>query len=381
MRGRRKEKEKLPSGITADYTASFLAAVDRSESPGTSNNPSNVSLLSGTVSSLAFSSYTTDGISLTQSDSSETSLNSLNNLPPQPGGKGLPVVPPRPPKRGILKGPRISIHKEASVSTDLEITINTSPSIVSIENNSTNGFYIINGQENSSHELLRNTLQNEVIAYQNVPLNGGAMNGQSDNYPGNNLLAITSTSPSADSLTDTTTNSSFATPPFSLSPVGESQGYSRWSRATNFEEIALPLPPVIKLTLPKPRILTIQRQPAPRTDFGFSLRRAMIVERNFDTHSSGQAIQMKAVIFAEPGTVVQHNNETGLLPGDRLLEVNGIPVDNKTREEIINLIKTSKDSVTVKVRHLLLLKHVPPEKKEGRHWYLLHFYLERKTIY
>lgn len=337
-----------------------MAAVDRSESPGTSTNPSGVSHLSGTVSSLAFSSYTTDGMSLTQSDSSETSLNSLNNLPPQLGGKGLPVVPPRPPKRGILKGPRISIHKEASVSTDLEITINTSPSIMSMPNNSTNGFYN-NRQENSSHELLRNTLQNEVISYQNVPLNGGAMNGQNDNYPGNNLLAITSTSPSADSLTDTTTNSSFATPPFSLSPVGESQGYSRWCRATTFEEIALPLPPVIKLTLPKPRILTIQRQPAPRTDFGFSLRRAMIVERNFDTQSSGQAIQMKAVIFAEPGTVVQHNNETGLLPGDRLLEVNGIPVDNKTREEIINLIKTSKDSVTVKVSNFFKLK-MPPKK-------------------
>lgn len=58
---------------------------------------------------------------------------------------------------------------------------------------------------------------------------------------------------------------------------------------------------------------------------------------------------MKAVVFAEPGAMVQHNNETGLLPGDKLLEVNGIRVDEKSREEIIDLIKGSKDSVTVKV--------------------------------
>lgn len=61
-------------------------------------------------------------------------------------------------------------------------------------------------------------------------------------------------------------------------------------------------------------------------------------------------MRSKAVIFAEPGTIVQHHNETGLLPGDRLIEVNGIPVDDKSREEIIGLIKSSGTSVTVKVQ-------------------------------
>lgn len=217
----------------------------------------------------------------------------------------------------------------------------------------------------SSNELIRNTLQNELITYQNLPAapqNGGEVNGEPSGYSlGNNLLVVTSTSPSNDSLTDTTTNSSFATPPFSLSPVAESQGFHRWSRTANFDDFNLPLPPVIKLILPKPRELKINRQPPPRNDFGFSLRRAMIVERNFENWGAAPqlgsplggapkpSIQMKAVIFAEPGTVVQHNNETGLLPGDRLLEVNGIPVDDKTREEIIDLIKNSKESVTVKV--------------------------------
>lgn len=62
---------------------------------------------------------------------------------------------------------------------------------------------------------------------------------------------------------------------------------------------------------------------------------------------------MRAVIFAEPGTMVQHHNETGLLPGDKLLEVNGIPVEEKTREEIIDMIKASGESVTLKVSGLL----------------------------
>lgn len=160
-----------------------------------------------------------------------------------------------------------------------------------------------------------------------------------------NTQVVTSASPSADSLTDTT-NSSFATPPFSLSPVGESQGFSRWRSSVSFEEqgIELQLPEIVPLELPEPRELTIQRQPPPRNDFGFSLRRAVIVER-----TANGVTQMRPVIFAEPGALVQHNNDTGLLPGDRLIEVNGINVDDKSREEIIDLIKSSASSVTVKV--------------------------------
>jgi myosin-18 len=67
----------------------------------------------------------------------------------------------------------------------------------------------------------------------------------------------------------------------------------------------------------------------------------------------------RAVIFAEPGVIVQHNNETGLLPGDRLLEVNGVVVDDKGREEIIDLIKSSGCSVTVKVSNSFIFHCLP----------------------
>ncbi|XP_050457787.1 unconventional myosin-XVIIIa-like isoform X1 [Cataglyphis hispanica] len=366
--GRRKEKEKLPSGITADYSASFFAHLDRDLLDATQNADSGPgSTISAGTSSWS-SVRTPDG--LMQSDSSEASLTSLttttttsSTTTSHAGGKNLPPLPPKPPKRGILKGPRLSVNS----------------GIVSVlpEENA-----LPNGTETSYQEasnlLVRNTLQNEVIAYQNVPTHFNSVlnkdetcseeetvcqatwrvattpqqtvlqqqQQQHHQIDAKLLQVVTSASPSADSLTDTT-NSSFATPPFSLSPVGESQGFSRWRSSVSFEEqgIELQLPELVPLELPEPRELTIQRQPPPRNDFGFSLRRAVIVER-----AANGVTQMRPVIFAEPGALVQHNNDTGLLPGDRLIEVNGINVDDKSREEIIDLIKSSASSVTVKVQ-------------------------------
>nr|XP_012216903.1 PREDICTED: unconventional myosin-XVIIIa-like isoform X2 [Linepithema humile] len=369
--GRRKEKEKLPSGITADYSASFFAHLDRDLLDGTQNAGSGPgsAVNAGTSS---WTNRTPDG--LTQSDSSETSLTSLTTTTTtsstttshaggQAGGKCLPPLPPKPPKRGILKGPRLS----------------GASSVLSEENALPNGTET--SYQEASNLLVRNTLQNEVIAYQNVPTHLNNVLNKDEIYSEEEtvcqttwrvtphqqtvqqhyqqqqqqqhhqidsklLQVVTSASPSADSLTDTT-NSSFATPPFSLSPVGESQGFSRWRSSVSFEEqgIELQLPEIVPLELPEPRELTIQRQPPPRNDFGFSLRRAVIVER-----AANGVTQMRPVIFAEPGALVQHNNDTGLLPGDRLIEVNGINVDDKSREEIIDLIKSSASSVTVKAR-------------------------------
>ncbi|KAL0102829.1 hypothetical protein PUN28_018253 [Cardiocondyla obscurior] len=369
--GRRKEKEKLPSGITADYSASFFAHLDRDLLDAAQN------AAPGSTISAGASSWTTrTPDSLMQSDSSEASLTSLTTTTTtsstttsfagiQSGGKCLPPLPPKPPKRGILKGPRLTVNS-------------CTVSVLSEEN------VLPNGNETSYQEasnlLVRNTLQNEVITYQNVPTHLNSVLNKDDcseeetlcqttwnlsmqqqtiqqqyqqqqhhhhhQIDSKLLQVVTSASPSADSLTDTT-NSSFATPPFSLSPVGESQGFSRWRSSVSFEEqgIELQLPELVPLELPEPRELTIQRQPPPRNDFGFSLRRAVIVER-----ATNGVTQMRPVIFAEPGALVQHNNDTGLLPGDRLIEVNGINVDDKSREEIIDLIKSSANSVTVKVQ-------------------------------
>ncbi|CAH0402671.1 unnamed protein product [Chilo suppressalis] len=409
LRGRRKEKEKLPSGITADYTASLFAHLEQDSNYSnyplitTSGSNSNLSDENNHLSPGYPATHTWNKKdSVLQSDSSETSLNSLNNpnnannSPRQP--PNLPPIPPRPPKRGILKGPRLSNTSSNSQESNVQ---------------STDTVDYINGQD--PNVLARNTQQNEVISYGAIPTSKSTSSSddinqlqnftkkvihspvetQYKNYKnnasnpsivthdvdeisktnGNSYIGVTSTSPSADSLTDTTTNSSFATPPFSTSPVGESQGFHRWSRTSNFEDVYLPLPSLTPLLLPKPRVLTIQRQKSPRNDFGFSLRRAMIQERVFigdikehnGHEENGLAnggnkyngnitngvliskLTHKAVILAEPGSY-PGSSETGLLPGDRLLEVNGVNVEGKSREEVIDLIKGSQESVTVKVQ-------------------------------
>lgn len=403
----------MPSGITADYTASLFAHLEQDSNYSnypllsTSGSNSNLSdennhLSPGYPTPLSWNKK--EGV--LQSDSSETSLNSLNNpnnansSPRQP--PNLPPIPPRPPKRGILKGTRLSNTSSNSQESNVQI-------IDTVD--------YVNGQD--PNVLARNTQKNEVITYSIPPSKSTSssddlqqlqnftkkvihspVENQYKNYKnnvdpstitlqdvdevpktnGNSYLGVTSTSPSADSLTDTTTNSSFATPPFSTSPVGESQGFHRWSKHSTFDDVYLPLPSLTPMQLPKPRILTIQRQKAPRNDFGFSLRRAVIQERIFirdpkelNGHSpveengltNGDSdkfngmngitskLNYKAVILAEPGSY-PGGSETGLLPGDRLLEVNGVSVEDKNREEVIDMIKSSQDSVTIMVSYLLL---------------------------
>lgn len=238
----------------------------------------------------------------------------------------LPPVPPKPPKRGILKGPRLSI---TSVSEEMCVS------------------------PDSKQILMRNTLQNELISY-NLSSSGMTQETMSmdnirlmndDNFNqmhSQSLHIMTSPSPSAESLTDTT-NSSFATPPFSLSPIGESQGCNRWSRVQTFEDTYLPLPPIELVDLPPPRNLIIKRQKSPRNDFGFSLRKSICLDRSQSLHLP----VFKPVIFAEPGS---HGGQTGLLPGDRLIKVNGKSVEDLPRETIIEMIRNSGDSVTVEVQ-------------------------------
>jgi myosin-18 len=155
------------------------------------------------------------------------------------------------------------------------------------------------------------------------------------------LNIATTPSPSAESLTDTT-NSSFATPPFSLSPVGESQGLYSWTRIQQFDDVSLPLPPIRFVSLPPPRELIITRRKT--HDFGFSLRNAIVLDRS----ESLFIPTSKSVIFAEPGAST--GNDTGLLPGDRLMKVNRQPVDKLPREAIIEMIRNSGNSVIVEVQ-------------------------------
>lgn len=79
------------------------------------------------------------------------------------------------------------------------------------------------------------------------------------------------------------------------------------------------------------RVIRIKRRSS--GDFGFALRRS--------TSPSG-----KTVHFVEP---VGPSADTGLLPGDRLIEVNGKNIENEDREKIIEMIAISGNEVTIKV--------------------------------
>ncbi|KAF4520224.1 hypothetical protein B566_EDAN009949 [Ephemera danica] len=267
LRGKRSHKEKLPSGITADYSASFLAGlIDPPPSPPPPAAPA--------------------------SDSSDASLSS--HLQPPPPAKIPPALPPKPPKRGILKtGGRPPPPAPPLVSPPEE-------------------------------EVIRNTLTNERIS---IPRRASADLGSTEFVSAEFATPRSSGSLASDSI-------SFATPPRGSSP----------------DQALLPLPPAEPAPLPAPRHLVIRRQP--RGDFGFSLRRAIVTVREAGTE------RRVAVILAEPGSNARQLNDTGLLPGDRLLAVNGESVDDKSRDEVIQLIKSSGNTVTVTVQPVAELQEL-----------------------
>ncbi|XP_045840485.1 unconventional myosin-XVIIIa isoform X14 [Meles meles] len=104
----------------------------------------------------------------------------------------------------------------------------------------------------------------------------------------------------------------------------------------------LRLPPVVPLPPPALRELELQRRPT--GDFGFSLRRTTVLDRG----PEGQ-VYRRVVHFAEPGAGTK-DLALGLVPGDRLVEINGHNVESKSRDEIVEMIRQSGDSVRLKVQ-------------------------------
>ncbi|KAM3868549.1 unconventional myosin-XVIIIa-like isoform 1-T1 [Diretmus argenteus] len=112
----------------------------------------------------------------------------------------------------------------------------------------------------------------------------------------------------------------------------------------------LQLPVLVAPPMPHPRELEIQRRNT--GDFGFSLRRVTMLDRRPDG-----GVCRHVVHFAEPGTGTK-DRAPGLVPGDRLVEINGINVQNKTRDEIVEMIRQSGDSVHLKVQPILALSEL-----------------------
>uniref|UniRef100_A0A8C5H6E4 Unconventional myosin-XVIIIa-like n=1 Tax=Gouania willdenowi TaxID=441366 RepID=A0A8C5H6E4_GOUWI len=118
----------------------------------------------------------------------------------------------------------------------------------------------------------------------------------------------------------------------------------------SFPGADLQLPPLVAPSIPDSRELLLQRRNT--GDFGFSLRRTTMLDRQPD----GGACR-RVVHFAEPGAGTQ-DWALGLVPGDRLVEINGINVENKNRDEIVEMIRQSGESVRLKVQPILELSEL-----------------------
>ncbi|XP_065503535.1 unconventional myosin-XVIIIa isoform X8 [Caloenas nicobarica] len=112
----------------------------------------------------------------------------------------------------------------------------------------------------------------------------------------------------------------------------------------------LRLPAVVPPQPPPPRQLELQRRNT--GDFGFSLRRTTMLDRAPD----GQ-VYRRIVHFAEPGAGTK-DLALGLVPGDRLVEINGRNVENKSRDEIVEMIRQSGETVQLKVQPILELSEL-----------------------
>uniref|UniRef100_A0A670ZLG3 PDZ domain-containing protein n=1 Tax=Pseudonaja textilis TaxID=8673 RepID=A0A670ZLG3_PSETE len=112
----------------------------------------------------------------------------------------------------------------------------------------------------------------------------------------------------------------------------------------------LKLPAVVPPQPPVPRQLELQRRNT--GDFGFSLRRTTMLDRAADGH-----VYRRVVHFAEPGAGTK-DLALGLVPGDRLVEINGHNVENISRDEIVEMIRQSGETVRLKVQPILELSEL-----------------------
>uniref|UniRef100_UPI003AAB05E1 unconventional myosin-XVIIIa-like n=1 Tax=Centroberyx gerrardi TaxID=166262 RepID=UPI003AAB05E1 len=112
----------------------------------------------------------------------------------------------------------------------------------------------------------------------------------------------------------------------------------------------LQLPVLVAPPVPDPRELELQRRNT--GDFGFSLRRTTLLDRQPDG-----AVCRRVVHFAEPGAGTK-DRALGLVPGDRLVEINGVNVESKSRDEIVEMIRQSGESVRLKVQPILELSEL-----------------------
>lgn len=111
----------------------------------------------------------------------------------------------------------------------------------------------------------------------------------------------------------------------------QSEMLSPSERSLNVKGVSLALPTVDPVAEGLPRNCSLRRQP--NGGFGFALRRSTTSDN-------------REIYLAEP---LGESTSTCLLPGDKLLEVNGVNVQDLSREKIVELVASSDSEVRLKV--------------------------------
>lgn len=107
----------------------------------------------------------------------------------------------------------------------------------------------------------------------------------------------------------------------------------------DLKAVNLCLPEIVLALHVIPKEVTLYRRQS--GDFGFTLRKGTV------KHTDDGKETLKTIVFAEPG---DRNVGCGLMPGDRLIELNGLNVESHSRDEIIELIKHAGSSLKLRVQ-------------------------------
>lgn len=261
-----------------------------------------------------------DSLSVASSEASSESTTASQRSGSQKGKTSVlkpTKTPPKPPKKGILKDK----SSYGGLIPNQGVRGNVDDTVTVEENTFANE--ILSGVTSAEPPANIKTI---ISSFDRTPGSGSKPTPMKKPKQGAGVTRATSKATSAEP------------PPSKPTPVVVRPP----SPAEKSYDVDLQLPSVAAPLCPKSRDLVLRRQAT--GDFGFTLRKGAILER---AGEGDGAERRRAVIFAEPGP---KNTSTGLLPGDRLIEVNGSNVENLSREAVIEIIKSCGDSVKLRVQ-------------------------------
>lgn len=359
-RDKLKEKEELKRSVKSltSEELSRLEEAKRSLNRKFSNNTQGVPTDNGgdqnrnTISPVKGNSFRTTRRNL------QTESNVIGSLTKQESSKLARSAPPTRPKpiqkKGVLKDKVGSLEDQSPVQT---IHLNRSFDVATLSTENSASSTMASESEGGIVKATQiSSVKSAVRAFEKPAVTTAALRSlwssppESKSGPPANVsinaktsvkMSVSPVSP----LRMTTKNGGKMSPPVStglvvpLSPVEKSYG------------IDLQLPLITPPSPLLPREVIVRRQTS--GDFGFALRKSSIADRRQEAATGSEA--KRTIILAEPGP---KNRDCGLFPGDRIIEVDGMNVEDMSRENIIGLIRKAGERVLLKVQPIAELSEL-----------------------